>query len=274
MIKKVTQSFVKDCRDYFSGSLCGNIMREKWVNDRLIELDSDAADLGAYFEYYFTLIKTGVGTLPKNKKVPLRGMYASGKQPLAKYAIAEANALRLMAYFDEMGLKILRAGVKVTKGRFEGTIDLVVECNKKITFDDGRKWKIGDVLIIDLKYSGLLDNRWDKFGWAGLLLSGPHIQKDFHKIQAIHYHYVGGMPFYYLVVSSTNENDIELFHVPVSKEMEQAHIDEANQLFEKFEFESKIGFEARPSISVCNGCPLNAECKDKHTFPHPKEVVL
>lgn len=275
MIKKITQSFTKDAQDYFAGTLCGNIMKEKWVNERLIELDSKAAALGAYFEYYFTLLVTGKGTLPKDGKVPERGMYANGKQPLAPYALAEANAVRLKEYFELMGLKVLRAGVKLTKGRFEGTIDLMVECMKAIEFDAGKKWKVGDIFIFDLKYSGLLDDKWSNFGWIGLLSPGPHIQKDYHKVQAIHYSYIGGdYPFYYLVVSSTNENDIGLFHVGVTEEISQQYRDEAAGLFEKFEFEAKIGFEARPSISVCNGCPLKGECKDKHTYPHPKEVVL
>lgn len=37
MIKKITQSFIKDTRDYFAGKECGNIIKAKYVDDRLLE---------------------------------------------------------------------------------------------------------------------------------------------------------------------------------------------------------------------------------------------
>lgn len=268
-MEKITQSFIKDAREYFSGSLCGNIMKWKWVDGKLYDLDSDDVRLGCYFEYYFTLITTGKGTLPKDGRIPVRGMYANGKQSLAPYALAEANAARLKDQFEQMGLKIVAAGRKLTKGRFSATIDLEVECQKKIIFDDGHTWKKGDRLTFDLKYSGLISNRWEVFGWAALLMDGPHVQKKYHYTQATQYHYVGKAPFYFLVVSSKNENDTLLIHVDVTEEMVEEHIQEASSLYEKFEFEAKIGFEARPSISVCSRCSIRLACKDRHTFPHP-----
>lgn len=274
MTDKISFSLLDDLKNYFYGDLCGNLIREKWVNDRLLDLDSKSARLGEFFEYHFTLLVLGKGTLPKNGKVPEREMYATGKQPLAHYARAEANAKHLRGYFEAMGLKIIKAGVRLTKGRFQGSIDLIVECQKDIRFDDGREWKAGDHLVFDMKYSGLIEDRWDKFGWAGLFREGPHIQKDYHLPQGFQYHHVSGLPFYFLVVSSTNEEDIKLIFVPVNEEVIENHIKEGNQLFEKFEFEAKIGFEARPSISKCNGCPLKGECKDKHIFPHPQTVIL
>ena len=275
MINKISFSFMTDMVDYLEGELCGNIIREKWVNDRLIELDSDAAELGTYFEWYFTLLVTGKGSLPKNGQVPQRKMYANGSKPLVDYSRAENNALRLKGYFENMGLKIISAGKKITKGRFEGTIDLICECTKDVDFGNGTKWATGLIIVIDLKYSGLIEDRWKKFGWSGMLEPGAHIQKMYHGKQAKQYHHLTGFRFHFLIMSSTNENDVLFLEVPMHEDyLIDDHIKEGNMLFEKFEFEAKIGFEARPEISVCNACPLKAECKDKHTFPNPKTVTI
>ncbi len=273
MIKKITSSFINDAKEYFlTGTLCGNIMRERWVNDRLLDLDNEAASLGSYFEYYFTLLVTGAGSLPKDGKVPELIQTAKGK-PISKYELAQVNAVRLKSYFEKMGLKIIKAGVKLTKGRFEGTIDLIVECTRDIQFDDGTSWNEGQRLVFDLKYSGLITDRWDKFGWAGMTREGTHIQKEYHGVQAIQYGMIGELPFYFLIVSSTNDTDVELIRVPVEQEQIDEHILMANQLFEKFEFEKQIGFEARPHHITCLACPLRGECQDKHEYPHPKTMI-
>ena len=265
-----------DMEDYLNGTLCGNIIQKRWVEDVLINLDSDAADLGCYFEYRLTLLTTGKGSLPKDGHVPQPEYYKNGKQLLADYELCHANVDRVIAYLDKIGLKILHAGVKLIRDNYEGTIDLICECTKEIKFEDGNVWLIGDKIIIDLKYSGLINNKWDRLGWAGMLQSGSHIQKDHHGKQAIQYHFVGDeIPFYFLVTSSTNENDILFLHVPITFEMLNRHISHGNWLYREFEFiVATTGFEPRPSISTCNKCPIREGCTDKHIFPHPKTIYL
>lgn len=273
MVKKITQSLIKDCIKYFSGNLCGNIMRERWVKGRLL-MDGHAMSLGSYFEFQFTLLMTGVGSLPKNGKTPVATLTQKGEKT-ADYKRADANALRLQRYFGEMGLNILHAGKKLTQGRFEGTIDLICQVSDLKTFDGGITWQKGDIIVIDLKYSGLIDDNWNAMGWGAMTRAGSNAQKDHHGIQAKQYFLVSkGMPFYYLIMPPSNEEDILFLHVPVTAEMVEDHMKGGNALLEKFEFEAQMGFEARPELMRCNACPLKAECKDKHTFPHPITVEL
>lgn len=271
MIKRISQSFTKDMLDYQAGELCGNMVKARWVDDRLFP-GSDAMALGAYFEYQFTLLMTGVGTLPKDGKIPMAKMMVSGKDKLAPYRTADANVRHLKDYFEEMGLKIVSAGKRLTKGRFDGTLDLICEVTKNRTFNPST-WNIGDKIIIDLKYSGLLDDKWNKMGWAQLSMPGPQVQKDYHRIQATQYSYIGNLPFYYLVMSSTNETDIRMFDMPPPRDEFHEHLTRGNRLFEDFEFGVGAGFTPYPEISRCNDCPLKKECPDKHTFPHPIFVV-
>lgn len=279
-------------QDYINGGSCGNLMREKWVNDKLIELDSKAVRLGAYFEYILT------GALPKDGKTPqpdfykkysdyvhdatlMNVKYAQEKKPiqkikaptpadmLAPYQLAHLNKNRVLTYFDLMGIKIIKFGRRLTKGKHEGTIDLLCEATKKIIFKDGTVWNIGDQFVIDIKYAATIDDRWSKHGWVWT----PE-QLEYHGNQAKQYHFITGLPFYFLVVSSTNEFDIKLFRMVISEEKIMAHLALANDLEEKLKFYNEMGWEARPDIAKCGECPLRLTCPDKATYPQVETIEL
>lgn len=292
MIEKINQSFIKDARSYFSGEGCGNIMKEKYINDRLVEDEEPGAMAqGAYFEWVFTelMLGKGKGSLPKNglvpqpqyMKTPLKAVADKKrtKESLgvddmeAAYRKCHKLAERLKGIFDDMGLKIMYAGRKYEKGSFVGTIDLVCACTKQLKFADGTIWNVGDQIVIDLKLSGLLNDRWSKHGWMG----SPQ-QKEYHGTQAKHYHMLTGLPFYFWVNQSNQKEeddaDIKLLRVPIDGVQVDDHVDEANRLFIKFRNEAEFGFVARPSLSRCKDCPLRADCKDKHEFPHPEVFDL
>lgn len=284
MIERISQSFIKTMREYEAGIECGNIVREQFVNDRYFDDEEPGAkELGSYFEFLLS------GAIPKNGQVP-QPIYMSSeikknggktdglgvKHMYEEYRLAHANADRIREYLSRMGLKIVKVGQKYTKGRFDGIIDLVVEVQVERTFmiteTETLTWTVGQLLVIDMKYSGLISKatgKFDKHGWNWTML-----QKEYHGTQAIQYHFITGMPFYFLVVSSTNDEDCELFYIPVDDAMVDRHIGEGNYLMDKFLYLAKVGFVARPSLKKCISCPLKDECDDKHLFPHPRVIDL
>lgn len=293
-MKRITQSFYKDMLEYIDGGSCGHLMKKKWIDDELIELDSDNIALGAYFEYIFTelMLGPGNGSLPKNGQIPRAEYYAKSLKViadlvakklkggagsvvinpwdknelgqsilgvddmLAPYKLAHQNAEALASYFKLMGIEIVKAGKPLVKGRLEGTIDLIV------------KWE-GELRVIDLKYSGLINERWSKFGWAW-----TEEQKKYHGIQAKHYHHITGMPFYFWVVSSKNENEQKIFKITFSNGEIDKHVDEAIYLEKKLKYYDELGWIARPEIAKCKQCPLVNSCQDKATHPIPEEIIL
>jgi len=279
-MKKITQSFIIEMRDYLNGGSCGHIIREKWINDRLLGEGSKAVKLGAYFEYIFTemMLGKGKGSLPKDGKIPQPEMMASGKDMLAPYRLAHVNAERLKNYFDLMGIKILSAGERLTKGKFEGTLDLICQATKDISWSNGMKWLSGYRFVTDLKYAGTIDDKWSPYGWGQMTIDyqGSFIspQKAIHGTQAIQYHYITGLPFYFMVISSTNDIDVKFFKVEVTKDHTTKHIAEGNDLFEKLKFYNEIGWEPRPEISKCAECPLKIACNDKAIYPQIEIVNL
>lgn len=288
MIQKISQSFVKDFRDYNAGRECGQIIKAKYVDERTLDDGEEpgAKELGNYFEFLIT------GSIPKNGKIPQPEMMANGKEPKAPYRLAQINAKRVTDYFKQMGLKIIKAAVRVDHGRYSGVIDIVVEFEgiprdstdltagymETFEFDNGIVWHKGVRFVIDMKYSGLIGDTtpaFNKFGWKW-----SDVQKRYHGTQAIHYHMITGLPFYFLVAQSNNKegstSDIRLFHVPVTEFMIEQHQLEANQLFDQFTtmVRTETPFIARPSLKKCLDCVLKDECIFKHTFPHPEIVDL
>ncbi len=306
MIKKISQSFIKDFRDYMAGKECGHIIREKYVNDRLLEDEEPGAkELGAYFEWiaFKSLPKSGIEPKPLYmQSKDIQAIIAANlkaerdqhfglevKHMYAEYRKAHKAADLVLNYFQLMGLKVLRHGVTLTKkGKkgqpdYVGTIDLEVECTKEIIWADGSTWKIGDIITIDLKYSGLLSGTIpssNKHGWNYMTSNSPFskTQKEYHGTQAKHYHHLSDHEFYFWVTQSNQKEDdtpdVKLLRVPVTAFMVAQHIEEGNYLYDQFKFFNGTGFVPRPSLSKCNECPLKNECADRQLYPSVETVDL
>jgi hypothetical protein len=302
-MKRISQSFMVDMRSYMNGGSCGHIIKERWINGNLLEESSKSMNLGAYFEYIFTKDMTGTGSLPKNGQVPMPDLRADYKKAvaeivakqldpkthnpnqkpyrawteadmLAPYQLAHVNSRRLQQYFKEMGIKILKAGRMLAKGKFEGTIDIIAEATKKIIWNNGDIWKEGYQFVIDLKYVGTLEDRWQPYGWGAMKFEGDNEQKKIHGTQALQYNYITDLPFYFMVVSSTNEIDVKFFKIEITQEQSEAHIMEGLDLAEKLKFYNEIGLEPRPDMAKCGECPLKVNCPDKATYPQFEIITL
>lgn len=287
MIERISQSFIKDYQAYTRGEECGLIIKDKYVNDKLYPAEvGSSMHIGSYFEFQ------GTGALPKDGIEPKPEVMKSGKDLTVAYRIALKNALRLKGnpqvgipgMLREMGLKVIAVRKHVTKGRFSGTLDLIVMVIKNRRFVQQTadpqnpiilRWCKGDKFVIDLKYSGLLEDRWSKHGWTM-----TPIQREYHGHQAKQYHLLSELPFYFMVFEAKASNeekpsDVLFFHVDVSKLALEQHKALANEYFEQFQVRAKADiFEPRPSMKRCAECPLRAECKYKHDFPHPLTITL
>lgn len=285
MIQRISQSFIKDFREYLRKELCGNIIREKYIHDRLIEDPSrepGAMELGCYFEFitFGALPKNGKPPAPQymDSKIKANGGKTDGlgiKDMYEDYRTAHENSEITKRLFSEMGFKIIAVGQNVTRGRFTGTWDLVVECEKDVVFQ-GFYLDKGQRIIIDGKYSGLLSDttpRTNKHGWKW-----SKEQMEYHGTQAKQYYFLGdaSMQFFFWVVSSSAKNkDIRFFHIPMDQHMLDKHIMEGNDYFGKLELLSKTdALEPYPEYLRCMKCPLRETCTDKITGPQIETVNL
>lgn len=291
---KITQSFLKDIKAYLSGQECGGIIQAIWVDGKQDLRESDAMKLGTFFEYH------AFGNKPRNGKIPqpeyqpskikakLELKKNAGKteaeildqltinDAYADYVKAYNNAQYTKLKFAEMGFEVIEVGHRLTYGRFQGEIDLKVRCTKEIVFDDEFTLHVGDIIVIDFKYSGLGDNKWDKMGYAGLIGENQNqLQKDYHGIQAKQYHLVSGkLPFFFWIQNPNNMFDVLFLRAVINEQALENFKVEANGLMQEFEYLKEVGFEKRPNYKRCSVCPIAGECNEKHTFPHAIAIDL
>lgn len=276
MVETISQSMIKDVRNYMDGQECGHLVRVKWIDGKLLDNSTASMRLGCYFEYILT------GALPKDGKIPQPEYMASVvkknggavtglkiEDMYEPYRRAHEAANRVKQYLQIMGLELVKAGFKIRKGRFEGTIDAIFKATKKIVMADGHVIKKGEQIAVDIKYSGLIEDKWSIHGWQW----SPH-QKRYHGTQAKQYHFLTGLPLYFLVVSSSKEFDVKFFRTHIDEHAVEAHISEGNNMREKLDFYNSIGFEPRPELKRCMDCPLFEGCKDRHEFPSAELVDL
>lgn len=266
---KISQSFFKDIKSYLAGELCGHIIHHCWILKKLLP-PSAAMHVGTYFEFCLT------GALPKDGKPPMP-KYNKDGTVASSYRKAKHAAAYVKKILAEMGLKMVKTGLTLDYGKFTGTLDIVAEATRELVIDNVTI-NAGEQIILDMKYSGLLDDRWSVHGWGM-----SDVQKAYKKIQAVHYHMIGKkMKFFYWVVDSSHaekdadgvmiDPEMKVFYIPIDKEMIDQHVLDANFLFEKFEDEKLFGFSPRPAFNRCNKCALREGCADRMRFPNIETV--
>lgn len=267
----LTQSFLKSMLKYLYGDLCGHIMQHCFVLGKLLP-PTKAMKVGIYFEFCLT------GALPKDGQVPQPQWMKDGKDFMEPYRKARSDAKYIKGILDSMGLKFVHFGHKLINGPYSGTVDIICEATRDLVLG-GFEIKKGEQIVIDVKYSGLLEDYRSEMGWQF-----TDKQKEYHKIQAIHYHIITGLRFFYLVVDSSHkEKDddgisipppFKFFHTPISEIMIKEHEEKLNSAFDKFRFHRDIGFTPRPIFSECNKCALREGCKDRALLPSVEVIDL
>lgn len=268
----ISQSFIKDMRSYLAGTTCGQVIQFKYVSKDYPDSPTAAMKLGSYFEYILTGALTRDGKVPQPEYMvtPLKknGYNTEGltvADMYEGYRRAHVNAVKVKEYFKTMKIEILHVGQRVEKdGKYEGHLDVIALYN-------------GELIIIDIKYSGLIEDKWSEHGWAWIKNpnDGLH-QRKYHGTQAIHYKFLkDGIPYYFLVVDSSNDDGNVLFaRIDVDDFATEQHIIEADELYKKFDFFSKTGFNLYPELKRCSECPLKDSCEYKSTFPKTEVVLI
>jgi hypothetical protein len=208
---------------------------------------------GQCFEFWATGQKNYHGEEPTPGKTQKQELTAPFKRAL------DASD-RFKQYVEQMGITILETGTRITRDDLHATIDI--------------RAKIKDVeCIIDLKYSGMIGNKWDELGWNLDMnamtrreeISFTPAQAEYHGLQVYFNQYVTGLPFFFWIFSSGNDQDSRLVEVTLSDETKarfEAEIAEARAYLER-ELNTSRGFFPRPSFTECNSCPLDCFMRAK-----------
>jgi len=258
---KISQSLMKSYVDYLNEKECGYYFKANYI-DKDPEAQrppSDAMKAGIYFEYLCT------GALPKSGEVPEPELVYKGtnrEKVAAPYERAIESSKMFHKIMEHYNIKVLDKGLLLETNECNGVVDIYAE------------WD-GHPVFIDLKYSGLIDDKWSEMGWD---LESLHM-KDSLMIQGVHYKMLADkclgiqdIPFYYFVFSSQDPNNVKIIRQEIDESRMQGHVVAIHNVIGKINRDIENGFTPYPSLVKCNSCPLNNKCPHRVHFPLVDEV--
>lgn len=257
----ISQSLIKTWQEYADEETCGSVLEAKYITktwDRTWG-DSDSKALGRYFEFLLTGAKpTGYDEYPEPKFMKSATEFDiethNVNKMLSAYRTAVENARKVKELLKSSGFEIERSQVYLTRKIGKVTIEGNIDAEAIYTPPrGGHKRKVN----LDIKYSGLMNDKWSKFGWLWTPL-----QKQYNAIQAAHYQLLNDRATFFLVCSSTNTEDLELYEMRISKEKIQEHKSMVQSLHNKMQGWYDFGGMNYPSLTKCSKCPLKG-CPDR-----------
>lgn len=255
---KISQSFVKEYSKYKQKKSCGLQVKAKYI-DKIEFPSSEAMNAGNYFEFMAT------GCLPRSGKIPTPEIVYKGtaKEKLSTdYERANASAEFFKKVIEKYKIEILETGKTITIDNRTGILDIVAKFNNRLC-------------VIDLKYSGLLEDKWNEMGWETESL--PY--KDNLMIQAVHYTILlaevcevdyTDIDFYFFIFNSKKSNDAKIIKVNIDPDVFESHLEAVNKVYEEVVVNNHY-WKPYPSLSRCESCPLT-DCKHRLTIPNIEEV--
>lgn len=268
----INQSLVKDLAKYRKDELCGLIFSNKWIKFQFGK-GSKANNLGHYFEYLCT------GALAKGEKEPPKPDKTKNGKLTSDYQVAYRQSQYYHKFIKHYGITDIKAGEKVVADdKWVGTLDISARFDQLFDAEnmfDPDPNNPDNRVIIDLKYSGLLEDKWSDFGWHIDFLPRKHSTM----LQAKHYKFLFwkkygyNPPFFFLVFDSKNVGDCKFIYVDISIEDLQAH--------EVFLHKAKLyldatlegeGFLPKPKYKHCKDCNYREWCAFKKEVP-PIQII-
>ncbi len=249
---------VKDLLKYEKGDLCGLVFTNKWIYKNF-GASSLANNLGHFFEYLTT------GSLPKGGHIPEEGT-------TKPYYILRQQAEYFKYLFEKKGITIVNNGLDITADdKWIGTLDVLAQWES--VFKDEQVYldpnNTDFKVIIDLKYSGLLEDKYSEFGWHENSL--PFNEKTL--LQAKHYKFLYWkkygvlIPFFFFVFDSKKPKLAKLIHIDI----DEFELDQHEKFLMKaknyFDAQKEIGFIPKPQYNRCIDCDYENICIFKQDTP-------
>lgn len=254
---RISQSMIKELIKYHEGNVCGLQFVEKFIKGNFDKFrPSDAMSVGTWFEYELT------GALPKDGIKP-KPEYTLKGELTAPFRNMQNHIKCFKSTMLYYGFEIVTVGEKIVHKDMEGTLDLRCRATQDVRTQTGLVIKKGEIFMVDLKTSGLLDNKWADYGWEINNLS----TKINLVMQPIMYKYIEkqntgkDIKFLFFLYSTANEFDSRIINFVCDEEAYtdlEVTIANARILLDKY---NASGWKARPTMKDCAKCPIKIGCE-------------
>jgi hypothetical protein len=261
----INQSLIKDLVKYQNDQLCGLIFTNKWILKQYGGGTKSNA-LGHYFEYLCT------GALAKGEVEPPKPEYTKSGELTSDFKVAKKQAEYFHELIKKLGVNLISSGDKVVAdNKWVGTLDIKANWESFSNYIDYDFTNNPEkIVIIDLKFSGLLDDKWNEFGWHLDTIA----KKQNTMLQAKHYKFLFwkkygfNPPFLFFVFDSKKEKNVRILNIDI----EDWELEQYESFLEKakhyFEVQLEKGFQPKPKFESCIKCQYSALCMFKVETPN------
>ena len=261
----INQSMIKDLIKYQKGEFCGLLFMNKWILHQYGK-GTKSNDLGHYFEWLCT------GALAKGETDAPKPEITKKGEITADFQVAKKQSEYFHTLKAKYGFQLVSAGRKIiADDQWIGTLD--IEASWKSIFETYSHLKSeknpNHIVIIDLKFSGLLDDKWSEFGWNTEMLP----RKQGTMLQAKHYkflfwkEYGFNPPFFFFVFDSKEFGRAKIIYVDIDEYELMAHERFLQKAKLYLEQQLEIGFKPLPNYETCIKCAYNQWCAFKEDVP-------
>jgi len=220
----------------------------------------DAMKLGQYFEYLLTGATLRDGTIPQ-AEMTKAGKMAAAYENVQCHKATWEDIVKGNKYIALQTSVLLEANYKGYN--LKGIADVVCLQGDK-------------PVIIDIKSTGFIDNKWEEYGWVNIE-NKPAIYS-----QAVFYMYLyhrihGVLPdFYFAVFSTGKTGDAKLLKMNIPYEIEQLYKDVESSVdyaISLIEYQEAIGWPSSENFNHCIKCGWDA-CTLRLRSPKAKSIEL
>ena len=247
---------MKSLYAYSQETKCGTQIYAQYF-DNVKFPSSPAMELGNYLEYICT------GSLSRDGSTPVAETTKKG-EPTSKYKIVNEQKNNFVKILNKYGFKVLSIDHHFKSKKYSGIADIIAE-------------KDGVKCIIDVKSTGLIDDKWSDFGWHDDFVyknDNLMIQAKHYKMLALEEFDIYNIPFFFFVFSTTNPTDCKVFEIDCSHEALEEHKNNSEGAIEMLNKTLEKGFKSIPNYKECNKCPIKDTCNDFIDVPIIQSIQL
>ena len=263
-----SQSFFKD----FYKSTCGGILTAKYIDFTYPRESTADQTAGCFFEYLAT------GYIRKGEEPPQAEYYQTNGKGYSKGDIKPeyVQAAKHAKLFNEVLKQFNNPefGVTLEHGSIRGIADVKA-----------------DGVLIDLKYSDLLYDRWNEYGWgiekftyAAGAMQTEEMLEVLKKVsllwQPLLYCWLymkmfGSIPKWYFYIASPKSDDVIFRRIDFTAHTLESFNALLPQVISEVELQLNTGgLIYRPSYSNCCKCNIAESCQQRVTLPQVEVVTI
>lgn len=259
---RISPSSIKAYWEYEKKDTCGLLFERMYISRDTSIIPTKPMLYGRRFEYLVA------GIVGRDKIVPPELLTPAGNYSKTDNQRVEMQAIMARDALKEQGFKILEVSEALIHdfGHYDlkNILDITAE-------------KDGVKCIVELKSTGLLNNKWEDTGWSKERLHQKRkllIQAASNVITAQYVWQQEVIPYYFYVSSSTNDVDAKFYQMVFTDVAIAEYTDLIEDAANGIGVENDLGFRAYPDHKRCAECPLKDTCKQFTSVPKIEKVII